>query len=371
MENNRNIKVIISGGGTGGHVFPAIAIANALTKKETNIDILFVGAKDKMEMKKVPAAGYKIIGLSTMGFQRRMTYKNLFFPFKLLSALLKSRNIIRTFKPDVVVGVGGYASGPILKVAVSKGIPTLIQEQNSFPGITNRILSKKVNKICVAYNGMENYFPASKIILTGNPVRQDAVMIENKKKEALEYFGLTSDKKVLLAIGGSLGARTINESVYKNMKFFSENNIQVIWQTGMSFYETARASSVAYGNNAIKPFYFIDRMDLAYAAADIIVSRAGAISVSELCIVGKPAILVPSPNVAEDHQTKNAQALIKINAAIIIEDTECKENLGKKIVELLDDEEKCITLGKNIKTLALVNADDNIADEILNLIEEK
>ena len=322
-------------------------------------------------MKKVPEAGYAIVGLNISGFQRRITYKNFIFPFKLLFALIKSSKIIKNFKPDVVIGVGGYASGPIMKIAIGKNIPTLIQEQNSFPGITNRIIANKVNKICVAYNEMDKYFPESKIIFTGNPVRQDVVMIEGKKNEALEYFGLNPSKKVLLAVGGSLGARTINESIRENLELFSNKNIQVIWQTGKSYFEIAKTASHTLKNKEIKTFEFLDRMDFAYAAADIIVSRAGAISVSELCVVGKPLILVPSPNVSEDHQTKNAMALLKKDAVILIKDSECKKNIGEIVIELLNNEKKCINLGENIKTLALINAADNIADEILNLIKNK
>ncbi|MFA4851964.1 MAG: undecaprenyldiphospho-muramoylpentapeptide beta-N-acetylglucosaminyltransferase [Bacteroidales bacterium] len=369
MENKK-IKIIISGGGTGGHVFPAIAIANALKKKVNDIDILFVGAIGKLEMEKVPAAGYPIEGLCISGFQRRLTLKNVSFPFKLLSSLWISRKIIKKFKPDVVVGVGGYASGAVVKVAASMGIPTLIQEQNSFPGITNRMLSKKANKICVAYQGMDKYFPESKIILTGNPVRQDIVEIQNKKTEALNYFGLSAGKKILFAVGGSLGARTINESILNNLEWFENNGVQIIWQTGKLYFETAKEATKKYSKAGIKTFDFINCMDLAYAAADIIISRAGAISVSELCIVGKPVILVPSPNVAEDHQTKNALTLVKAKAAVLVKDSDCRLVIGKCVIDMFNDDEKMKYLSKNINSLALKDAADVIASEVLSLVNK-
>ncbi len=371
MEYNKNIKVIISGGGTGGHVFPAIAIANTLKKKVKGIEILFVGAKGKMEMEKVKAAGYPIEGLWISGLQRRLTYKNISVPFKIISSLLKSNRIIKNFKPDVVVGVGGYASWAVVKVASFKTIPTLIQEQNSFPGKTNINLSRKVNKICVAFSGMEKYFPELKIVLTGNPVRQEVVNIENKKEEAIKYFEFEPGKKILLAIGGSLGAKTINESIKKYLELFAKENIQVIWQTGKLFFETAKEAANIFSNNKIRVIDFIDRMDMAYAAADIIVSRAGAISVSELCIIGKPAVLIPSPNVAEDHQAKNALALVKSNAAILIKDSDSRLVLGKTVIELLNDDVKCKMLSDNIKTLALPHAADAIADEVIALANRK
>jgi UDP-N-acetylglucosamine--N-acetylmuramyl-(pentapeptide) pyrophosphoryl-undecaprenol N-acetylglucosamine transferase len=371
MENKNKIKVIISGGGTGGHIFPAIAIADTLKKKISDIDILFVGAKGKMEMEKVAAAGYPIEGLWISGLQRRLTYKNLSVPFKIISSLLKSRRILKIFKPDVVVGVGGYASWAIVKAAAMKGIPTLIQEQNSFPGKSNIDLSKKVNKICVAFEGMEKYFPKSKIVITGNPVRREMVNIENKKEEALKFFGLSPDKKIIFAVGGSLGARTINQSIQNHLELFAKENIQVIWQTGKLYFEAAKNAATNIFDGGIKVYDFISRMDLAYAAADIIVSRAGAISVSELCIIGKPAILVPSPNVAEDHQTKNALTLVRADAAILIKDSECKLVLGKKIIELFMDKEKCSSLSKNIKTLALPDAADSIVNEVLTLVNKK
>ncbi len=367
MSSNSNIRVIISGGGTGGHIFPAIAIANTLKEKFSGCEILFVGAKGRMEMEKVPAAGYKIEGLWISGLQRKLSIKNLSVPFKIISSLVKSRRIIRRFKPDVVVGVGGYASWAVVKAAGCKGIPTLIQEQNSFPGKSNINLSKKVNTICVAFRGMEKFFPVDKIILTGNPVRQNVIDIENKKSEALNFFGLTSDKKILLAVGGSLGARTINESIRTLLPSLQEKNIQLIWQTGKKYFENAQAEIKKYEGKGIVSYDFIDRMDLAYAAADLVVSRAGAIAVSELCCVGKPVILVPSPNVAEDHQTKNAMALVNINAAKLVKDSECRKNIGSVISEILNSEDEIRKLSNNIKRLALPNAANAIAEEINKL----
>jgi UDP-N-acetylglucosamine--N-acetylmuramyl-(pentapeptide) pyrophosphoryl-undecaprenol N-acetylglucosamine transferase len=360
-------KVVISGGGTGGHIFPAIAIANALKEKNENIEILFVGAKGRMEMDKVPAAGYKIEGLWISGLQRKLTLKNLSFPFKVLSSLMRARKILKRFKPDVVIGVGGYASGPTLRVASGKRIPTLIQEQNSFPGITNRLLAKRVNTICVAYDGLERFFPKEKIILTGNPVRQEVVNLEGKRERALEHFGLDKDRKTLLVVGGSLGARTINNSMKAALEMFKANNIQVIWQTGKFYIEDAEAALKGLDYDGIKAQAFISKMDYAYAAADLVVSRAGAISVSELCLVKKPAILIPSPNVSEDHQTKNAMALVNHEAAILIKDAEAVEKMGNAVVELVNNEEQREKLKKNISGLALSNSADAIAAEIMNL----
>ncbi len=364
-------KVIISGGGTGGHVFPAIAIANALKKKQQDMDILFVGAKGRMEMEKVPAAGYNIEGLWISGLQRRFTLKNLSFPFKVVSSLVKAKKILKQFKPDAAVGVGGYASGPMLHVAAKNKVPTLIQEQNSYPGITNRMLAGKVRKICVAYDGMERFFPKEKIILTGNPVRQDIANIKEKKQDALEHFGLSADKKVLFVTGGSLGARTINESVALCIEKLLENDIQLIWQTGKPYYEKAQKTinSLPKGKISGGAFEFIARMDYAYAIADLVVSRAGAISVSELCLAKKAAILIPSPNVAEDHQTKNAMALVNEQAALLIKDSEAREKLGEAVLKLLEDNKKREELGKSISALACPDAADDIANEILSMIE--
>ncbi|MFA6923567.1 MAG: undecaprenyldiphospho-muramoylpentapeptide beta-N-acetylglucosaminyltransferase [Bacteroidales bacterium] len=366
MKNN--FKIIISGGGTGGHVFPAIAIANEIKAKYPFAEILFVGAKGRIEMEKVPAAGYKIEGLWISGLQRKITFKNFLLPIKLISSLLKVNKIINNFKPDVVVGVGGYASGPLLRVATMKKNPSLIQEQNSYPGITNKLLAKKVNKICVAYNGMEKFFPKEKIIITGNPVRKDILDTESKRNVAIKHFEL-ENKNTLLVIGGSLGARTINESISKNLELLSKNNIQVIWQTGKNYFEKAKKSVSALNVKNIKVFDFINEMDLAYSAADIVVSRAGAIAISELCIVGKPAILIPSPNVAEDHQTKNAMALVNKNAAILLKDNEAIEKSGTEIIALFNNIEKQKQISENIKKLAKRNATELIVKEILNLIK--
>jgi len=370
VETNKKIKIIISGGGTGGHVFPAIAIANTLKKKVTDIDILFVGAKGRMEMEKVAAAGYAIEGLWISGLQRQLTFKNFSVPFKIISSLLKARRIIKKFQPDVVVGVGGYASWAVVKMASMLGIPTLIQEQNSFPGKSNINLSKKVDRICVAFEGMEKYFPKSKIVITGNPVRLEMVDIAGKREEALNYFKLSNNKKTILAIGGSLGARTINESISIHLDQFISDGLQIIWQTGKSYRENARLSVKPQQHSAVSINDFISRMDFAYAAADIIISRAGAISISELCLVGKPVILVPSPNVAEDHQTKNAMALVKSDAAILIKDSDCREKLGKAIKEMIGNKEQCDKMSRNIKQLALPTAADTIASKVLNLAKK-
>lgn len=361
------LKVILSGGGTGGHIFPAVAIANEIKKLVPHAEILFVGALGKMEMEKVPAAGYKIIGVPIAGFQRKFTLANLKLPFLIIQSLLKTRKIINDFKPDVVVGTGGYASGPLLKAATNKGVPALLQEQNSYAGITNKILSKKASKICVAYEGMENFFPADKIILTGNPVRQDLKDVKRLRNEALEYFKLDPTKKTILVIGGSLGARTINEAVGAGLQKLSDNNIQLIWQTGKGYIETAKQQTASFANKNIYALDFISRMDLAYAAADIVVSRAGASSVSELCNIGIPSILVPSPNVAEDHQTKNAMALVKKDAALLVTDAVAKEKLIDTAIDLINDTSKQVSLTNNISQMAFYNSANVIAHEVLKL----
>lgn len=363
------VRIIISGGGTGGHVFPAIAIADALTSVRPGVKILFVGAEGRMETEKVPAAGYPIKTLWISGLQRKLTFRNLLFPVKLIHSTLKARRIIKEFNPQAVVGVGGYASGPTVRAAAAMKIPTLIQEQNSYPGITNRMLASKVMKICVAYPEMEKYFPASKITLTGNPVRSDIIHSETKKEEALKFFGLDPSKPVVLVVGGSLGSFTINKSIHLSMKEISDAGLQLIWQTGKSYGETARAATLPFEGSGIRQFDFITRMDLAYAAADIVISRAGALAVSELCITGKPAILVPSPNVAEDHQTKNAMALKKRNAAEIVKDSEAEEKLCAEIISLSLDLDRQSELGKNIKLLAKPMAAEEIASLIMELIE--
>ncbi|MFP5470078.1 MAG: undecaprenyldiphospho-muramoylpentapeptide beta-N-acetylglucosaminyltransferase [Bacteroidia bacterium] len=361
-------KVIISGGGTGGHIFPAIAIANAIKEKHPDADILFVGAKGKMEMEKVPAAGYKIVGLTIAGFQRRLTLKNLSFPFKLLKSLTDAKKIVKEFNPDIAIGVGGYASGPLLNVAGKLGIPTLLQEQNSYPGITNKLLAKKAHKICVAYDGMERFFPKEKIVVTGNPVRKDIANLSNNKAEGIRYFNLDNNKQTILIIGGSLGARTINESILAYLKEYQKENVQVIWQTGKLFFEKAKEASKNFNN--IKVHEFISRMDLAYGVADMVISRAGALSISELCLVKKPCILVPSPNVSEDHQTKNAMSLVNKLAALLVKDVEAISNLGAKSIELLKNMELREQLSKNIAALGKPHAADDICNEVLKLIKK-
>ena len=365
----KNKNIIISGGGTGGHIFPAISIANAIKEIEPETNILFVGALGKIEMDKVPAAGYEIIGLPVAGLQRKLTLKNISFIFKLISSLNKSKKIIKDFKPDVVVGVGGYASGPVLREANKKGVPTLIQEQNSYAGITNKLLAKKAKKICVAYENMERYFPKKKIILTGNPVRQDLLEKMGSREEAINHFELKQEKKTILIIGGSLGARTINQSVIKDISKIGDSEYQLLWQTGKYYYEDAKKTADEAGYKNIKVLDFIKRMDMAYAAADAIISRAGAGTISELSLVGKPVILVPSPNVAEDHQTKNAMALVDKEAAVMIKDIEAREKLIGTVLELIKNTEQTNKLSDNIKGLALNNSAKIIAEEVLKLIK--
>ena len=367
MQQVNNIKVILSGGGTGGHIFPAVAIANAIKEKAPYTDILFVGAKGRMEMEKVPAAGYPIEGLWISGLQRRLTVDNLMFPVKVISSLFKALKIIKSFKPDVVVGTGGYASGATLRVASWLGIPTLIQEQNSFPGITNKMLAPKADLICVAYEGMENFFPAGKIRLTGNPVRNDIEFNNYSKEDALRHFNLDSAKPTLLVVGGSLGARTINHSIHAGLRILADCNIQLIWQTGKHYAIQAAKAVTEYKLNGIMTMPFIKEMDMAYSAADIVVSRAGAIAISELCLTGKPSILVPSPNVAEDHQTKNALALSMRNAAILIKDSDAAVSLISTITALATNPGEQKTLGENISSMAIRNSAKRIADHVFEL----
>ena len=362
MQQSDNIRVILSGGGTGGHIFPAVAIANAIKAAAPQAEILFVGAKGRMEMEKVPAAGYPIEGLWISGLQRRLTTDNLMFPFKVISSLYKARKIIKSFKPDVVIGTGGYASGPTLRAASGAGIPTLIQEQNSFPGITNKMLAAKADIICVAYHGMEKFFPASKIKLTGNPIRSDIEFSNINKAETLAQFGLQEGKTTLLVVGGSLGARTINQSIEAGINTLAEAGLQLIWQTGKNFAPQASNAIAQYSDKGFITMPFIKEMDKAYAAADIVVSRAGAIAISELCITGKPSILVPSPNVAEDHQTKNAMALSTRNAAILVKDAEAAGSLVNKITELAADAEEQLRLSNNISAMAIRNSVQQIAE---------
>jgi len=366
---------LISGGGTGGHIFPAIAIADALRKKIPGADILFVGAKGKMEMDKVPLAGYPIKGLWISGFQRRFTVKNLLFPLKLILSLFKAGRIISKFKPDVVIGVGGYASGPIGQMAVRKKKPLVLQEQNSYPGVTNKILAKKAAKICVAYKDMEKFFPKNKLIITGNPIRKNVIEIAGKREQALKYFELKKHMPVLLIVGGSQGARSINESVNKGLEVFVKNGIQLIWQTGKPYFQAAQRAKLEKLNinnqEAVKVMEFINKMDLAYATADIVISRAGAIAISELSAVGKPSILIPLPSAAEDHQTSNALALAKRDAAIHLKDAEASVKLAELVVQLINDEERKKQLSINIHKMAIPDSADLIADEVIGLIEKR
>jgi UDP-N-acetylglucosamine--N-acetylmuramyl-(pentapeptide) pyrophosphoryl-undecaprenol N-acetylglucosamine transferase len=368
-------KILISGGGTGGHIFPAIAIADALKEKFPRADILFVGAKGRMEMEKVPLAGYHIEGLWISGFQRSLTFRNLLFPIKLIVSLIKAGKIISDFKPEVVIGVGGYASGPIGQMAVKKKIPLVLQEQNSYAGVTNKILAKKASKICVAYEGMGKFFPKDKLVLTGNPIRKNVIDISGKREEALQYFELNKSKSVVLIVGGSQGARSINESVNNALELFVSNDLQLIWQTGKPYAPTARKVILeklnANDKKMVKVQEFINRMDLAYAAADIVVSRAGAIAISELCAVAKPSILIPLPSAAEDHQTKNALALADKDAAIHLKDADAPLELALEMIELAKDEEKKKQLATNIKKMAIPDSAAKIADEVIELMVKK
>ncbi len=361
----QSVNIILSGGGTGGHIYPAVSIANELKARYPDAKFLFVGAKDRMEMEKVPQAGYKIKGLWISGIQRSLTLKNLVFPFKLINSLWNALKVIRNFKPNIVIGTGGFASGPTLYAAKIWGVKTLIQEQNSFPGITNKLLGKKADKICVAYDNLERFFPSEKMIKTGNPVRQDILEIDSKREEAIKYFGLDTNKNILVVIGGSLGARTINNLIEKQLNWFVENNVQVIWQTGKLYYNEFKKYNDLEG---VQTFDFLNRMDLTYAAADFLISRAGAGSISELCIVGKPVIFIPSPNVSEDHQTKNALAITNNNAALLLKETEL-EMFQTMFSELLKSDKLQQNLSKNIKQMALPNATKNIVEEINKLIQ--
>ncbi len=357
-------RFIVSGGGTGGHIYPAIAIANELKGRYPAAQFLFVGANDRMEMEKVPKAGYRIEGLWISGIQRKLSLKNLMFPLKLVSSMLRSRKLISSFRPDVAIGTGGFASGPLLKVATSRKIPSLVQEQNSHAGITNKWLARHVQKICVAYDGMERFFPSEKIVKTGNPVRQDLLDIASKREEALQLFNLTEEKKTVLVLGGSLGARRVNQLIEEKLPYFHEKQAQLIWQCGKLYVDDYKK----YSQGEVRVHQFLDRMDLAYAAADIIISRAGAISVSELCIVGKPVIFIPSPNVAEDHQTKNAMAIAAKNACVMIKEDALEYRFDTEITTLLQDSKRQQELSENLKRLALPGATKHIADEIEKLL---
>ena len=355
-------RFIISGGGTGGHIFPAIAIADELKRRLPDAEILFVGAKDRMEMQKVPQAGYPIKGLWISGLQRKLSWQNLLFPLKFISSLLKSRSIIKRFKPDAVIGTGGFASGAVVKVAGQMGIPTFIQEQNSYAGITNKMLAKNAHKICVAYDAMEQFFPKEKIVKTGNPIRDGLLNIAQYRSEGLSYFHLDSQRKTLLVLGGSLGARRINQLIEQQLPLFEQLGVQVLWQCGKLYYEEYKK----YNSEQVRVLAFIDRMELAYAAADVIISRAGASSVSELCVVGKPVIFIPSPNVAEDHQTKNARAIADKQAAILLRESELNEQFANTFSKLIADEAQQEALSAHIKALAQPNATKDIVNLILN-----
>ncbi|WP_375578708.1 undecaprenyldiphospho-muramoylpentapeptide beta-N-acetylglucosaminyltransferase [Marivirga tractuosa] len=368
MDMQKPYRFILSGGGTGGHIFPALAIADEIKKQLPNAEILFVGAEGKMEMQKVPEAGYKIFGLPIAGIQRSLTLKNLSFPFKLLNSLKQAKKIVKNFKPDAVIGVGGYASGPTLRAASNLGIPCLLQEQNSYAGLTNKWLKKKVKQICVAYERMDKYFPASKLNLTGNPVRKNLLELP-ERSQAIKSFDLDESKKTILVLGGSLGARTINESIAQNLDLLAKEDFQMLWQTGKLYHNEMLARSENADKKQLKVLEFIKNMDEAYAAADIIITRAGALSVSELQVVGKPVIFVPSPNVAEDHQTKNAQALTKENAALMVTDAQSIKDLLPQAFELLKDTEKQKELSENIKKMAKPKATENIVSIIFKMIE--
>lgn len=360
-------KFILSGGGTGGHIYPAIAIANELKAHFPECEILFVGASDKMEMQKVPQAGYKIIGLWIAGIQRRLTVDNAMFPLKLMSSLWKSRKIVKDFRPDVVIGTGGFASGPLLRAAAAMGVPTVVQEQNSYPGITNKWLAEKAKKICVAYDNLERFFPKEKIVFTGNPVRQDILELNHHRQDAINAFGLDENKKTLLVLGGSLGSRRINQLIAKELTWLLAQDVQIIWQCGKFYFEEYQH----FGDKEnVKVLSFIDRMDLVYAAADVVISRSGASSVSELCIVGKPVLFIPSPNVAEDHQAKNAQSIVDKDGALMLKEVQLDTQFQNVFGDLLANSEKQQRLGENIKKLAKVNATKDIVEEVAKLLRD-
>jgi UDP-N-acetylglucosamine--N-acetylmuramyl-(pentapeptide) pyrophosphoryl-undecaprenol N-acetylglucosamine transferase len=362
------LKVIISGGGTGGHIFPALSIANAIKEQRPDAEFLFVGANGKMEMEKVPAAGFKIIGLDIAGINRSSLLKNISFPIKLYKSLQHAKQIVKEFKPDVAIGVGGYASGPLLWAAQRMNIPTFIQEQNSYPGVTNKLLSKKVQKIFVAYEGLEKYFPKEKLVLYGNPVRADLLNIDGKREQAVKHFQLNTNMKVVFVTGGSLGARGINHAIAANIKAFEEHQVQLIWQTGKLFFQEAKKITAESNNPHIQVLEFVKEMDLAYAAADVVVSRAGAGAISELCIAAKPSILIPLPTAAEDHQTHNAMSLVRNHAALLVKDVEAKAQLSNTLFELLHNAQELSSMSANAKKLALPNSAKNIATDILTTI---
>ncbi len=363
-------RIILSGGGTGGHIYPAVAVAEALKRRMGDeADLLFVGADGKMEMEKVPALGYRIVGLPTAGLQRRLTLDNLKLPYKVVRSILRARRVVRDFGADVVAGFGGYASAPVLWAAQRMGVPTLIQEQNSYAGVTNKILSRRARRICVAYDGMERFFPADRIVMTGNPLRGSFSSAADRG-EALAHFGLKPDRQTILVVGGSLGTRTLNEMM-KRWIAKDASKIQVIWQTGRYYEREMREFLSQHPAEGVWQGAFIDRMDMAYAAADLVVSRSGACTVSELCLVGRPTLFVPSPNVAEDHQTKNAMALVEKNAAEMIPDTQAVEQAMERAAELLADRGRLETLGRNIAALGIADSADRVARQIIEMLNEK
>lgn len=363
-----NFRFLISGGGTGGHIFPAVSIANALREMHPDCEILFVGALGRMEMERVPAAGYEIVGLPVQGFDRKNLLRNIPILWNLLKSMRKVRSIIKSFRPDVAIGVGGYASGAAMKVAARMGIPVLLQEQNGFAGVTNKLLKNDAAKICVAYEGMERFFPAEKIILTGNPVRQN--LTQGSRQEGYKHFSLSEEKKTLLIIGGSLGARTINNSVKKHLGALLKSGVQVIWQTGKFYIDDCRKAAEEFANPNLIVTDFVSRMDLAYAVADLVISRAGASSISELCLLGKPSILVPSPNVAEDHQTHNAMALARKDAALLVKDAEAEKDLIPTAIDLIFDDKKLEEISINVSALAERDSARRIADEVMKLVKQ-
>lgn len=368
MKPEKSYKVLVSGGGTGGHIFPALSIANALKRRNPRTEILFVGAENRMEMERVPAAGYEIVGLPVCGFDRKRLWRNVKVLYKLWQSMRRARKVMRDFCPDIAVGVGGYASGPMLKEVQKNGIPTLLQEQNSYAGVTNKLLAKKAGAICVAYEGMERFFPADKIVLTGNPVRANILNCELTQAEAKAQLGFDPSRKLVLVVGGSLGARTVNDSVAASLDEITATGAQIMWQTGKIYAD--QCAVVAQGKEGVKATAFISDMNVAYRAADLVVSRAGAGTISELQLLGMPVILVPSPNVAEDHQRKNAQALVDKDAAVMILDADCRENLASQVVTLLADDTRREALSVNIKNMALVDADEKIVDEIYKLLQK-
>ena len=365
----RKLKILISGGGTGGHIFPALAIAKSIEKIVSNVDFLFVGANDRMEMQKIPNEGYKIIGLWISGLQRSLNIKNLLFPIKLFHSLWKAKKIIKEFRPDLVIGTGGYASAPLLYTAANRGVPSVIQEQNSYPGLTNKFLSKYVHKVCVAYDNVEIFFPSDKIIITGNPIRENILDFANTRDEGQKLFDIDKSKPTILVVGGSLGALTINNAIKENINNLDQIGLNLIWQTGTSYENQAQECIIDLNVRGMNAYTFIKDMHKAYATADVIISRAGAIAISELCFVGKPLILIPSPNVSENHQYKNAQSLVNKNAALLVEDAQVNCKLVDILEELMKNEDLKLTLSSNIKKIAITNAAERIAKIALDLVK--